>query len=179
MNIVFIGMKHCGKSTHGRAFAAEMQYKFYDTDDVLQDSYNRRNGSSLTVREIYGKTGADGFKALEESVMELLLKLGNHIVVSMGGGMPVNNVIQEQMKQLGMVVFLKLPPEVLFERVRRRGLPSFIDPKRPLESFTELYKQREPYYLKCADLVIELDDMPLSEARKIIFNQIGEKINAR
>ena len=126
-----------------------------------------------------GKPEPTAFKALEESVMDLLLKLGSHNVVSMGGGMPVNDKIQEQMKQLGLVVFLKLPPTVLFNRVKRRGLPSFIDPKRPLESFTELYKRREPYYLNCANLVIELEDMPLSEAKNIIFNQIREKIDAR
>ena len=93
--------------------------------------------------------------------------------------MPVNETIQADMKQLGFTVFLKLPPEVLFKRVKRRGLPSFVDPFRPLESFIELYQRREKYYLDCADLVIEMDDLPLSEARSLIFSRIKENINAR
>jgi shikimate kinase len=179
MNIVFIGMKHCGKTTHGKAFAAEMNYKFYDTDDVLMDMYNRRNTCTLSVREIFDRIGDEGFRELEEEVMRLLLKLGQCNVVSMGGRMPVNETIQADMKQLGFTVFLKLPPEVLFKRVKRRGLPSFVDPLRPLESFIELYQRREGYYLDCADLVIEMDDLPLSEARNLIFSRIKEKINAR
>lgn len=179
MNIVFTGMKHCGKTTHGRAFAAEHGRKFYDTDDMLIDSFNRANNCSLDIRGIFNTVGETEFMRLEEELMEKLLRLGSCNVISMGGRMPVNDNIQARLKQLGFVVYLKLPAPVLFERVRRRGLPSFIDPARPLESFSELYARREPYYLKGADLVIELDDMPPHESRQLIFSKIQEAVNGR
>ncbi len=177
MTIIFIGMKHCGKSTHGKALAAAEGWDFLDTDDMLCDIYNRRNHCRLNVREIFNRVGEDSFRMLEEEVMDMLLTLEGDRVVSMGGRMPVNEAVQAKMKQLGFTVFLKLPVEILFERVKRRGLPSFIDPARPLESFTELYEKREPYYLRCADLTVELENMPLEKASQIIFKRIREKIN--
>jgi shikimate kinase len=41
----------------------------------------------------------------------------------------------------------------------------------------ELYKTREKYYTECADLTITLEDCPVSEARKIIIDNIEEFIN--
>ncbi len=177
MTVIFIGMKHCGKSTHGKAFAAAVGWDFLDTDDMLCDIYNRRNSCRLNVREIFNRIGEEGFRELEEEVMAALLTQQDDRVVSMGGRMPVNEAVQEQMRQLGFTVFLKLPVAVLFERVRRRGLPSFVDPARPLESFTELYLRREPYYEKCADLVIELENMPREQASEIIIKRIRENID--
>lgn len=177
MTVIFIGMKHCGKSTHGRAFAAAEGWDFIDTDDVLVDMYNRRNHSRMSVREIFNAIGEDGFRALEEEVMDMLLQLEGNRVVSMGGRMPVNEAIIQKMPQLGLAVFLEVPVEVLFERVKRRGLPLFIDPTRPLESFTELYQQREPYYRRCAGLTIKINDMPREKAAAIIFQRIRETIN--
>lgn len=177
MTVIFIGMKHCGKSTHGRAFADAEGWDFIDTDDVLVDMYNRRNHCRMNVREIFNAIGEDGFRELEEEVMDMLLHLEGDRVVSMGGRMPVNDAIIKKMPELGLAVFLEVPPEVLFERVKRRGLPSFVDPTRPLESFTELYRQREPYYRRCAGLTIKIDDMPREKAAEIIFQRIREKIN--
>ena len=177
MTVIFIGMKHCGKSTHGRAFARAEGWDFLDTDEVLCDMYNRRHRSRWSVREIFNAVGEDGFRRLEEEVMDVLLALEGDRVVAMGGRMPVNENIQAKMSQLGLVVYLKLPPEVLFERVRRGGLPSFIDPARPLESFTELYRQREPYYRRCADLVVELEDEPTEQAAAVIGQRIREAMH--
>lgn len=175
MVVFFIGMKHCGKSTHGKAYATWQGWEFVDTDDMLVNDYNRINNTAYDVRKLFNQVGAEEFARLEEVAMTGLLKLSRDTVVSMGGRMPVNERIQEMMQGFGLKVYLKLAPEVLFERVKRRGLPSFIDPTRPLGSFTELYRQREPYYLRIADLVIELDDLPREQAREIIFRKIEEK----
>lgn len=179
MVVIFIGMKHCGKSTHGRAFAESQHWEFLDTDDALVEDYNQEHDTAIDVRTLFNRVGEDIFARLEEELMSRLCRMAGNRVISMGGRMPVNDRIQEMLRGFGLKVYLKLAPEVLFERVKRRGLPSFIDPTRPLESFTELYRQREPYYLRCADLAIELDDLPREVARKIIFRKIEEKINAR
>jgi shikimate kinase len=179
MIVIFIGMKHCGKSTHGRAFAESRQWDFVDTDEELLETYNLEHDTALDIRGLFNRVGEDTFARLEEELMARLLRLDGDLVVSMGGRMPVNDRIQGMLQGFGFKVYLKLAPEVLFERVRRRGLPSFIDPARPLESFTELYRQREPYYLRCADLVIQLDDLPRDAARRIIFHKIEEKLHAR
>jgi len=176
MIIFFIGMKHCGKSTHGRAYANWKQWNFIDTDDWIVEAAHRQTGADDNVRSLFNRIGAAEFARLEEQAMDRLRQLKCDTVVSTGGRMPVNNRIQEQLREFGLKVYLQLAPEILFERVKRRGLPSFLDPARPLESFIELYRQREPYYLRIADVVIPLDDLPREAAQKIIFRKIEEKL---
>ncbi|MDD3117853.1 MAG: shikimate kinase [Victivallales bacterium] len=177
MNVVFIGMKHCGKSTHGRRLATALGWDFLDTDEVLQDIYCQRHRTRLGVREIFLQVGEDGFRRLEEEVMDVLLALDGDRVVAMGGRMPVNEEIQQRIHALGLVVYLQLPAAVLFERVRRGGIPPFLDPERPRESFDVLYRRREPYYCRCADLIIALDDLPAAQAATIIESRIREAMD--
>jgi hypothetical protein len=41
--------------------------------------------------------------------------------------------------------------------VERSGVPPFLDPRRPRESFLQLYAERTPEYRKVADRVVVLD----------------------
>ena len=183
MNIVVTGMKHCGKSTHGHALAAHLKCRFYDTDDMLTGLYRDRTGSLLSSREIFQAEGESFFRNLEVEVVKQLASGTNsneQRVIALGGGLPANDAATPWLEKLGFCVYLKVSPEIIFQRIMKKGLPPFLDPARPYESFTELYRQREKYYLQHADLVIEIDrEMPLKDADKLIIEKIEEALNER
>jgi shikimate kinase len=96
MNLVFVGIKHCGKSALGKALAHNNNLLFIDSDIELSAKYN-----TLNVRELYKTVGDEKFRKLEA---ELLIELGNNsqnnTVFSLGGGSVTNPYItNEQLKK--------------------------------------------------------------------------------
>lgn len=161
MNVVLIGMKHCGKSSIGAALARRRGCPFYDVDPMIQEMHACENGEKLTVRELFAKHGESHFHRLEGHVVcELYLKLdrpGSVSVVALGGRTALNATVVSLLKAIGKVVYLRVPAEAIYRRIEQSGLPPFLDEGDPAGSFMRLYAQREPTYTELADVVVDLD----------------------
>lgn len=160
MNIVLIGMKHCGKSSVGRALAERLGCAFHDVDVLIEGLHECQTGENLGVREILTRWGEDHFRRIEGHVVcELYLKLDrpdSQSVVAMGGGTALNPAVCSLLKAIGLTVYLRLPAEEIYSRIKRAGLPPFLDERDPAASFLKLYEEREPRYRELADVVVDL-----------------------
>ena len=183
MNIVICGMKHCGKSTHGEFIADKLSCPFLDTDTLLETEFFKREKNPLNSREIYNLHGADYFRELKADVLHALIDEADENktqVIALGGGVPSNPNIGAELKKLGRFIYLKNEPDVLYKRIARKGLPSFLQGENPYEKFLELYSKREQRYIELSDLTIEFsDDVPIRKAGYIILAQIKEKFHER
>ena len=162
------GMKHCGKSMLGKRLAESLGAPFYDTDDLIRDKFNNENNCQSSIREIYANHGQDFFKQEEMTVLQNLndhtMRNSPDNVVALGGGLPVNIDLILLLHRIGTVIYLKDDPEVLYHRTSLTGLAPFLDEKNPKESFFELYKEREPYYILHADIKLDLNNCTIEEA---------------
>jgi shikimate kinase len=160
MNVVLLGMKHSGKSTLGAALAKRWSCELYDVDPMIQSTHASERNEELSVREIFSQYGEEHFRRLEvHAVCELYLKLdkpGSNAVVALGGRTALNKTICELLRAIGLTVYLHVPPEVIYERIQRAGLPPFLQGEDPHEQFLELYRHREPQYRAVADTVVDL-----------------------
>ena len=163
MNVTLIGMKHCGKTTLGSALAARWQCPFYDVDRMIEDRHACDTGQPLTVREIFATRGEHHFHELETQVVcELYLRLNEAAsahVVAVGGRTALNEKVGELLGGIGVIVYLEVSPEEMFQRVLRTGLPAFVDQNDPVMHFLELYKERVPHYQRLANLTVNLDGL--------------------
>ena len=178
MNIIFLGMKHCGKSTCASSVSQILGLTCLDTDDLMSEFHLEHTKESLTAKEIFAKYGSDFFKVLEkDTVHKLALDLNNtsdsHII-ALGGGTPMNGGLVAELKETGAkTIYLQTEPATIFSRVKSNGPSRFLSGDDPLKSFIEIAKQREPFYLKCADVVIDtskttgVDDM-VAQALKVV-----------
>lgn len=137
-------MMGSGKSTVGRDLAKLAGRTFVDTDVLLQNRFGR------AVSQIFQIYGEEAFRGHETSVLKSL-EPGNS-VVSTGGGMAMRDENWVEMRRLGLVIFLDVPPDRLVDRLRRSKK------KRPLlevedweKRVADLYYQRLPMYQR-ADL---------------------------
>ena len=163
MNVILIGMKHCGKTTLGSALSARWRCPFYDVDRMIEEHNERETGQRLGVREIFSAGGEDRFRELEARVVcDLFLRLdkenGSH-VVAVGGRTALNKRVDALLGAMGVVVYLEVSPEEMFARVKRSGLPAFVDQNDPENHFLELYKERAPHYRRLARLSVNLDGL--------------------
>ncbi len=178
MIVTLIGMKHCGKTTLGKALAARWNCPFYDVDRMIEERHACQSGSALGVREIYSTEGEGRFQELETYVVcQLHLSLSREqkpTVIAVGGRTALNQQVDELLADLGLIVYLEVSAEELFARVMRTGLPAFLDEKDPAKHFRELYRQRAPQYRRLANLTVDLDGLDPEAALQKVERAIAD-----
>jgi shikimate kinase len=182
MNVVLIGMKHCGKSTLGAALARRWRCAFYDVDTMIEDTHACDTGIRAAVREIFARFGEDHFHQVEGHVVcELYLKLQEperpH-VVALGGRTATNERVRDLLAGIGTIVYIRVPPDELYRRVKASGLPPFVDAGDPQASFDEILRQREPEYERLADLTVDVGGLSVDAAADELVRRLQEYAHA-
>jgi shikimate kinase len=140
--VFLIGFMGAGKTSAGKALAAQLGWRFQDLDDLIE----AREGA--TIAAIFTEKGESGFRELESRALKDLLQDAvqqSDLVVALGGGTFVQARNRELLEQAEAVtVLLDAPVE---ELMRRCQTESRVRPlAREEERFLELYKQRQPAY---------------------------------
>lgn len=178
-NIVFLGIKHCGKSTHGKLLAARLKREFFDTDDLLVAYYRRKyspDTEDISPRWIMRQHGEEFFRRTEaETVLEVLQNNpAGGSVLALGGGVPENRFLTPQnIKSLGVLVHLLVDPEIAYSRVLAGGLPPFLAGEDPHGKFMDMARARMQKYSLLADLQINIPaDTGADHLNNLIFEQL-------
>jgi shikimate kinase len=156
MNIILCGMPGSGKSYFGKMAAKRLNRAFIDTDELVVAEYSLRYPLTRTCREIALKEGITFFRELESEVVKQLRTLRGGIIAT-GGGILCTPRNIETLKSLGTVIYLKVSPVILLERLSsRKELPSYIDEQDVEGSFNKLLNERVCLYETHADLTINV-----------------------
>ena len=171
-NIILIGMKACGKSTVGKLLAQKLDINFVELDQEIENIHLKEKNERLSFREIFNRHGSEYFRSLEKNVLKTIIKENKNkqIVLSCGGGTPLDPENQKLLKQLGKIIFLNADEEILLPRILKHGIPAFFPhPDDPKKSLDELLKKRKLTYKKIADQVISFtNESPEELVKKII-----------
>lgn len=161
-NFVLIGFMGCGKSTIGRRLAGITGHRFLDSDDVIVERCQQ------SIPEIFSRLGEEGFRDLEQAVLEELVGVAG-VVLSSGGGAILREPNREALKKIGIVVWLDASPDTLFERATRTGRRPLLNTPNPRETFDNLLSARRHIYESLAD--VHFDSTQTTQegvARKIL-----------
>ena len=182
-------MKHCGKTTLGMALSQKWDCSFFDVDKLIENAFRAEECRGMTVREILAHYGENGFRKREERTLVDLferikksdrerLRKGEAIsdyVIALGGRIPLNPRLQPLLKKMGLNIFLELDAEEAWRRVARSGLPSFLKSSNPMKEFLDLYLEREPHYIRQADLVVSLQGLSKKQSMDKLLEVLMEK----
>lgn len=153
--IILIGFKHTGKSAIGARLAEVLGRQFLDLDEVSSGLHYHRVGETLAVREIVRSRGESYFRQLEIDALKQSLTRAEALVVASGGGTPMHSAAQALMKP-HMVVWVKAPKGITFERIMTHGRPAFFpEGAEPYQAFCEVLTQRLPVYERLANFTVE------------------------
>ncbi|RIK87834.1 MAG: shikimate kinase [Hyphomicrobiales bacterium] len=148
--IVFVGLMGAGKTAIGRRVAQALALPFVDSDHEIETV------SRMSVPELFERYGEPEFRALEQRVIDRLLREGPR-VVSTGGGAFMNAATRSAVAERGVSIWLKAEIGLLMERVARnqnRPLLRSADPRAVME---KLMAERYPVYAT-ADITVETRD---------------------
>ncbi len=168
-SIVLAGIKHCGKSAIGRELAGRLGVPFLDSDVEL---LRKAPPGAESVRGLYRRLGADGFRRFEAEVIAALAAAPAPRVLALGGGAVENAFIApETLRRLGELVWLDLPDEVAFARIAAEGLPPFLETAAdPAAEFRRINDRRREGFRRIAALRFEPspDETPEGNAMALL-----------
>lgn len=141
--IIIIGYMGAGKTTVGRALAAELGIEFYDLDWYIESRMRK------SVKQLFDEVGEEGFRKIEHNMLHEVAEFEN-VVISCGGGTPCFFDNMAYMNRQGDTVYLKASPEILYEHLKMgKSVRPLLLNKTPEEVqvfITEQLANREPYY---------------------------------
>lgn len=168
-NIILIGFMGSGKTTVGLKLSYRLRIPVEDTDKMIE----RREGRSIS--EIFAVEGEEYFRQQETALLKEISTRDYKRILSVGGGTPVRPENRSLLKQCGTVVYLRLRPETVHERLKGDTNRPLLQCEDPLERIRTLMDARKEAYEECADIVIDVDGLPTEEILTAITDRLEKK----
>lgn len=169
--IFLVGMMGAGKTTLGKTLARKLAWEFVDLDHELE----ARCG--VPVATIFEIEGEQGFRKRESMLVDEYTQR-NNIVIATGGGAILDPTNRENLKQRGIVIYLRADAKELFRRVefdRKRPLLQTSNPRQSLEN---LLNQRDPLYSETAHLIFDTENLPITNTTRNLIKNLHDYINS-
>lgn len=162
--IYLVGFMGCGKSTLGKALARSMGWQFIDMDDLFEERHQ------MTISAYFEKFGEDGFRLAEHEILNNVSE-SKEVIIGTGGGAPCFFNNMDVMNQTGLSIYLKLSPEILYERlINARNTRPLVAEKSDaelLEFIKGKLNEREPFYNK-SGLIVDAGRLSVEDYIQII-----------
>jgi XRE family aerobic/anaerobic benzoate catabolism transcriptional regulator len=153
-----VGMRGAGKSTIGRALAADLQVTFLELDQLIAEE------AQMPLSEIFSMGGMALYREYESTTLQKLFESGKPIILATGGSLVLDVQNWSRLRGYSRTVWLRCAPEVYLERVREQG------DWRPMQGYSDaldevksILQERGKLYAQ-ADLVVDTDEKSIGTA---------------
>lgn len=165
-----VGPMGVGKTTIGQLLAKKLQHDFLDSDLWIEQN----NG--LSIPQIFASLGEEVFRDLESEAIDRL-SMHSNIVLSTGGGAILSEKNREQLKARGIVIFLDLLPEQIFQRIQGDQTRPLLQTADPLTTMQAIYDIRKPLYLDSAHYHLSVENRVPEEISNLLVNLYNGTLN--
>ncbi len=150
-----------GKSTIGRKLSEKLKLKFIDIDQFIE----KREKSKIS--EIFKVKGEIYFRKIEKKITLEILK-EQQIVIALGGGSFLNNLIRQKIKNSSLSFWLDSNIKIILPRLQNIKKRPLLNKDNFEENINKIYLERKKIYNK-ADFKIKCDSLEIDEiVNKII-----------
>ena len=179
-SVFLIGYMGCGKTTLGEALARQLDVRYIDLDDFIEQQHG------MSIVDIFTDFGENRFRELEADALREVAVMTD-VIVGCGGGTPCHGDNMALMNAAGTTVWLTTSPE----RITARLLLPDQKAKRPkiahlpdddvLSLVERELQARTPYYAQ-AQLQFDSTDIETAEATERtacrLAARLGDAIHA-
>lgn len=168
VNIYLVGMMGAGKTTVGYLLAQSLGYRFLDTDSLISQAAGK------SINDIFVDDGEATFRQLETKVLAEISTYKN-LTIATGGGIVINQFNWSYLHH-GIVVWLDVPVEELYNRLQDDRTRPLLQDTDALGKLRSLLEERRPLYAN-ADVHVnvargirpeELTLLVLEEIKKVL-----------
>lgn len=165
-HLILIGFMGSGKTSIGRGLSYKLQRAFCDTDKMIEAK------EGMSISEIFASKGESAFRVMETDVLRSIRDDSSPKIYSLGGGTPVQMQNQPLIKMCGTVVYLRITPEAVYERLKGDKTRPLLQCADPLDRIRKLMAQRLPAYERCADVIVDTGDTD----RENVMNDVLDRL---
>lgn len=157
-NIALVGFMGTGKTAIGRKLADRLNKKLLEMDELIV----KKAGKSIP--SIFAEEGEIRFRELEMQVCKEV-SMQRDTVIACGGGVVLNKLNIDYLKQTSIVICLKSSPEVIFERTMKDGKEKrpLLNKPNPMQEIKDLFDFREPFYNAATEYQIDTSNLAENE----------------
>ncbi len=150
--ICLLGLRSSGKTTVGKALSSQLNWEFFDTDEILVKQEEK------TMSELFKFFGESRFRFLETQCLFNLPPY--NLVLSPGGGMIENREGMRYIQKRATCIYLNVPTQVLIERRKSDpgDRPILFDAKTIDEEYKIALERRSNLLKSAADVVLQIDE---------------------
>ena len=156
-HIVLIGFMGSGKTKTGKRLAEELGLAFVDVDRKITSEMK------MSVTDIFNRFGEVFFRALETRAIKELMEEERRAVISVCGGLPMQEQNHKYLKELGTIVYLKGSAETLQKRLEGDHARPLLAGSKMDEKIRKMLQTREPVYEKLADVTVLTGSQPMKK----------------
>lgn len=168
-NVILIGFMGCGKSTTGFRLSYGLRRVLVDTDKLIE----KKEG--MSVSDIFTNKGEAAFREMETKCLQELLLSQETKVIATGGGLPMKKENPPLLKELGTVVYLRISPECVWERLKGDTSRPLLQCDNPAAKIEALLRKRAPVYEAAADMIVDVDGKDIEQVVAELLARLAER----
>ena len=167
-NIALIGFMGSGKTAVGRLLARKLGLRFVELDAQIE----ARAGKAIP--SIFQDSGEIGFRELEIAAAREAA-LGTGTVIACGGGIVLNSINVDRLRQTSVMVCLTASPSVIMKRVSAQaGQRPLLDVDDPETAIRDILRFRKPLYEQAADVTLSTSRLSVDAVVNAIVKRLEE-----
>jgi XRE family aerobic/anaerobic benzoate catabolism transcriptional regulator len=156
--VALIGLRGAGKSTLGSRWSQEVNLPFVELDHEIEKD------TGMPLAEIFSLYGQSGYRAIEKRTLERVLREGDRLALSVGGGVVSEKETFDYLLSHCFTVWIKAQPEEHMSRVMAQGdFRAMKGNNQAMDDLRRILEAREPLYRK-ADICLDTSGLSVEES---------------
>jgi shikimate kinase len=171
-NIALIGFMGVGKSAVANVLAGRLKKTRIETDLLVVQKAGK------TIPQIFREEGEIAFREKEIEVIKEVAG-GQNQVIACGGGVVLNKINIDRLRQTSTIVWLTATPDTIFKRIAPQAdNRPLLREKKTLVDIRTLLRFRLPFYGRAADIKIATDGLDIESIATLIIERMREDGNS-
>jgi shikimate kinase len=166
-NIALVGFMGTGKSTVGKILAVKLNKRFVEIDEFIEEIAGK------TINTIFQQDGEIVFREIEIAAIKNV-SIRDNQVIACGGGVVLNTINIDRLKQNYLVIYLTASPAEILKRTSESTSRPLLNTTDKTFHIKELLKFRKPLYEKAADITINTTKLDVETVAQIIIQKLSE-----
>ncbi|MGG6293277.1 shikimate kinase [Leptolyngbya sp. AN02str] len=164
VNVYLVGLMGSGKTTIGKVLAKKLNYRFIDTDAMVELVAQR------SIAELFATEGEAAFRQLETQVLAELSAYPRSAIAT-GGGIVLSRDNWSYLHH-GLVVWLDVPIDSLYRRLQNDTKRPLLQHDNPKQRLQDLLDERRSLYAQADVRVLLQGDEPPSQVGDRVLEEI-------
>jgi len=175
MKIVIMGPKGAGKSSIGTALSRATGLQTVETDAIVEDLHETRDGHRLTYREIFAEHGEEYFRQLERDAAAVAAEKDWHLIIT-GGSIMMDPDSRRRLRDNALLIYLVAEQSVLWERATRDGIPPWLTGPDGPQRFANQVTSRDEVLRPFADILVDTTEGTPETLAATVCERISEEL---